>query len=54
MADLEKALEGNRIWQAIFFAAGCAALAVLWRRSPVGSEVLFDGSEPFIQKLDLN
>jgi hypothetical protein len=27
---------------------------VLWRRSPKASEVIFDGSEPFIQTLDLN
>jgi hypothetical protein len=54
MADLEKALEGRIIWGAIFFASALAALAVLWRRNPAASEVTFDGSEPFIQTLDLN
>jgi len=54
MADLEKALEGRTIWLAILFAAAFAALAILWRRSPAASEVIFDGSEPFIQRLDLN
>jgi hypothetical protein len=54
MADLEKALDERTIRQAIFFAAAFAALAILWRRSPVASEVVFDGSEPLIQTLDLN
>jgi hypothetical protein len=54
MADLEQAIEGRTIRQAMYFAAALAALAVLWRRSPKASEVIFDGSEPFIQTLDLN
>jgi hypothetical protein len=54
MADLEKALEGHTILLAICFAAAFAALALLWRRSPAASEVIFDGSEPLIQTLDLN
>jgi hypothetical protein len=54
MADLEKALENNRIWQVICFATAIAALALLWRRRPAASEVIFDGSEPSIQTLDLN
>jgi hypothetical protein len=54
MADLEKAFEGSAIWPVIVFAAAFAALAVLWRRTPAASEVIFDGSEPLIQTLDLN
>jgi hypothetical protein len=54
MADLEKVLERNAIWPVMFFPAAFAALAVLWRRSPVASEVIFDGSEPLIQTLDLS
>jgi hypothetical protein len=54
MADLEKALEARIIRPAIVFAAALAALAVSWRRSPAPSEVIFDGSEPLIQTLDLN
>lgn len=54
MADLEQTLEKNMIWPATFFAVTCAALAVLWRRTPGASEVIFDGSEPLIQTLDLN
>jgi hypothetical protein len=54
MADLEKALDKNTIWPVVIFAAAFAALAVLWRRSPAASEVIFDGSEPLIQTLDLN
>jgi hypothetical protein len=54
MADLEKALEKRTILPAIIFAAAFGALAVLWRRSPAAAEVIFDGSEPFIQRLDLN
>ena len=54
MADLEKALETNMVRPVIFFAAAFAVLAILWRRSPAASEVIFDGSEPLIQTLDLN
>jgi hypothetical protein len=54
MADLEETLEKNTIWPVVIFAASFAALAVLWRRSPAASEVIFDGSEPLIQTLDLN
>ena len=54
MADLEKALERSVVWPVILFATAFAALAVLWRRSPAASEVIFDGSEPVIQTLDLN
>jgi hypothetical protein len=54
MADLEKALERHTIWLAFFLAAAFPALAVLWRRSPATAEVIFDGSEPLIQTLDLN
>jgi hypothetical protein len=53
MADLEQTIEGRAIRQAMYFAAALAALAILWRRSPKASEVIFDGSEPFIQTLDL-
>lgn len=42
------------IWSAIYFAAAFAALLVLWRRHAEASEVIFDGGEPLIQKLDLN
>jgi hypothetical protein len=54
MADLERALEQRIFWPVIFFAGAFAALAVLWRRSPEASEVIFDGSEPLIRTLDLN
>jgi hypothetical protein len=54
MADLERALEQRIFWAAIVFAAAFATLAVLWRRSPEASEVIFDGSEPLIQTLNLN
>jgi hypothetical protein len=54
MADLEHALEERTIGLAIFFALAFGVLGVLWRRSPVASEVIFDGSEPLIQTLDLN
>lgn len=54
MADLERALEGRIVWPVIVFAGAFAALALLWRRSPQASEVIFDGSEPLIQTLNLN
>lgn len=54
MADLEKALEQRIVWPLVFLAAASAALAAFWRRSPVASEVTFDGSEPLIQTLDLS
>jgi len=54
MADLEKTLERNLALAAIFFAAAFTVLAVLQRRSSTASEVIFDGSEPSIQTLDLN
>jgi hypothetical protein len=54
MADLEKALENQIVLPVLIFAAAFAALTVLWRRSPAGSEVIFDGSEPVVQTLDLN
>ena len=54
MADLEKAVEKDVVLAVIFFAAAFAALAVLQRRSPAATEVIFDGSEPLIQTLDLN
>jgi hypothetical protein len=54
MADLEHALEERMIWLVFFFAVAFGALGVLWRRSPAASEVIFDGSEPLIQTLDLN
>jgi hypothetical protein len=54
MADLEKALERRIIWPVIVFAAAFAALAVFWRRTSEAAEVIFDGSEPLIQSLDLN
>ena len=49
MADLEKVLGTNMVWPPIVFGA----LALLWRRSPEAPEVIFDGSEPVIQTLDL-
>ncbi len=54
LADLEKALDEHLWGTFVFFAASAAALAVLWRRSPAPSEVIFDGSEPLIQTLNLN
>jgi hypothetical protein len=54
MADLERALEERIFWAAAVFAAAFATLAVFWRRSPEASEVIFDGSEPLIQTLNLN
>jgi hypothetical protein len=54
MADLEQALERRIIWQVIVFAAAFAVLTLFWRRSPEAAEVIFDGSEPLIQSLDLN
>jgi hypothetical protein len=54
MADLERALEGRIVWPVIVFVGAFATLAVFWRRSPEASEVIFDGSEPLIQTLNLN
>ncbi len=54
MADLEEALEGRLGEAAVLFAAALGALAWSWRRAPEPSEVIFDGSEPFIQTLNLN
>jgi hypothetical protein len=54
MADLEEALEGRLGEAVVLFAAALAALAWSWRRAPEPSEVIFDGSEPFIQTLNLN
>jgi hypothetical protein len=54
MSDLEKAAEARPLLPAVFFPVAFAALVFLWRRSPPPSEVIFDGSEPFIQTLDLD
>jgi hypothetical protein len=54
MADLESALSERLIWPAAFFTLAFALLAMLWRRNPNAREVIFDGSEPLIQTLELN
>ena len=54
LADLEKALEWRLFGALIFVAAAAIALAALWRRTPDATEVIFDGSEPLIQTLNLN
>ncbi len=54
MADLEKAMESRIVLPALFFPASVFALALLWRRTPAASEVIFDATEPVIQTLDLN
>lgn len=54
MADFEKAMGSRITLPALFFPAALIALALLWRRTPAASEVIFDASEPFIQTLDLN
>lgn len=54
MADLEKAMETRIALPALFFPAALIVLALLWRRAPAASEVIFDATEPVIQTLDLN
>lgn len=54
MADLEIAMEGNRLVAVAFFVAAVAALTIAWRRRPQAESVRFDGSEPEIQTLELN
>lgn len=54
MADLEKAMESRIILPALLFPVAFIVLALLWRRTPAASEVIFDASEPLIQTLDLN
>lgn len=54
MADLEKAMESRMRLSALFFPAALIVLALLWRRTPQASEVIFDATEPLIQTLNLN
>jgi len=54
MADLEKTMEGHWAIAVLFFAGAAVALVVSWRRHPAAGGVRFDGSEPVIQRLELN
>jgi hypothetical protein len=54
LADLEKFLEARLPGVLLVIAAAAIALAILWRRRPAATEVIFDGSEPLIQTLNLN
>ena len=53
LANLETAVSGHALLQALFFASAAAAITLSWRRKPVAEAVSFDASEPYITTLDL-
>ncbi len=53
MADLEKAIDENRLYGVCFFVLAAMLLAASWRRHPAAGSVRFDATEPEIQVLDL-
>jgi hypothetical protein len=53
MADLEKAIDQNTLYDVCFFVLAAMLLAASWRRHPAAGSVRFDATEPEIQMLDL-